>query len=123
MVYYQIEFKIKIKTQPRWRLKKRLSWTERLGQQQTRLNTIPLVNLKPETVTGLGIVLFYVQIMHITYRNVFTCNAFNPPFIIPEGELFCPAKFMKPMIKTSYCYYDPYESIPVILKLKQVVMP
>ena len=28
------------------------------------------------------------------------CHAFNPPVIIPEGELVCPAKFMTPMKKT-----------------------
>ena len=30
---------------------------------------------------------------------------------------------MTPMRKTSYWYHDPDESIPVMLKLKQVVMP
>ena len=30
---------------------------------------------------------------------------------------------MTPMIKTSHCYHDPDESIPVMVKLKQVVMP
>ena len=27
------------------------------------------------------------------------CHAFNPPFIIPEGELVCVAKFMTPIKK------------------------
>ena len=30
---------------------------------------------------------------------------------------------MKPTRKTSYWYYDPYEAIPVLVKLKQFVMP
>ena len=30
---------------------------------------------------------------------------------------------MTPMIKTSHCYYDLNEAIPVVVKLKQVVMP
>ena len=34
-----------------------------------------------------------------------------------------PDKFMTPMRKTSYWYHDPDESIPVMVKLKQVVMP
>ena len=42
---------------------------------------------------------------------------------IPEGELVCQAKFMTPMIKTSYWYHDPDEAIHVMVKLKQVVMP
>ena len=34
-----------------------------------------------------------------------------------------PAKFMTPMRKTSHWYHDPDEAIPVIVKLKQVMMP
>ena len=30
---------------------------------------------------------------------------------------------MTPMRKTSYCYHDPDEAIPVVVKLRQVVMP
>ena len=44
-------------------------------------------------------------------------------FIIPEGELVCPAKFMNPMRKHSYWYHVPYEAIPVMVKLKQVMVP
>ena len=32
-------------------------------------------------------------------QEKYTCNAFNPPVIIPEGELVCIAKFMTPMRK------------------------
>ena len=45
------------------------------------------------------------------------------PFIIPKVELVFPAKFMTPMRKTSYMYHDPDESIHVMVKLKQVMMP
>ena len=58
-----------------------------------------------------------------TLKGKYKCHTFNPPFIIPQGELFIPAKFMTPMIKTSHLYHEPNESIPVILKLKQIVMP
>ena len=34
-----------------------------------------------------------------TLQEIYKCHAFNPPVIIPEGELFCPAKFMTPMKK------------------------
>ena len=51
------------------------------------------------------------------------CHAFNPPVIIPEGELVCQDKFMTPMIKTSHWYHEPNKAIPVMVKLKQVVMP
>ena len=58
-----------------------------------------------------------------TLQEKYKCHAFDPPVIIPEGELVCPAKFMTPMIKTSHWYHDPNEAIPVMVKLKQVVMP
>ena len=57
-----------------------------------------------------------------TLQGKYTCHAFDPPVLIPEGELVCPANFMTPMRKTSYWYHDPDESIPVMVKLKQVVM-
>ena len=36
-----------------------------------------------------------------TLQEKYKCHAFDPPVIIPEGELVCPTKFMTPMIKTS----------------------
>ena len=35
------------------------------------------------------------------------CHAFDPPVIIPEGELVCTAKFMTPTIKNSHWYHQP----------------
>ena len=32
-------------------------------------------------------------------QEQYKCYAFDPPFIIPEGELVCPAKFMNPIRK------------------------
>ena len=43
--------------------------------------------------------------------------------MIPKGGLVFPAKFMTPTRKTPYWYHDPDVSIPVMVKLKQVVMP
>ena len=34
-----------------------------------------------------------------TLQEKYKCHAFDPPVIIPEGELVCPAKFMNPMKK------------------------
>ena len=42
-----------------------------------------------------------------TLQEQYTCHAFNPPVIIPEGELAFPSKFMTPMRKTSYCLTSP----------------
>ena len=56
-------------------------------------------------------------------QEKYKCHAFDPPVIIPEGELFCPAKFITPMIKTSHWYHEPNEAIPIMVKLKQVVVP
>ena len=58
-----------------------------------------------------------------TIQEKYTCHAFDPPVIVPEGELVCPAKFMTQM-KICFClYHDPDEAIPVMVKLKQVVIP
>ena len=35
-----------------------------------------------------------------TLQEKYTCHAFDPPVIITEGELVCPAKFMTPTRKT-----------------------
>ena len=58
-----------------------------------------------------------------TLQGKYTCHAFNPPIIIPEGELVCTANFMTPMRKTSYWYHEPDEAIPVMVNLKQFLMP
>ena len=81
------------------------------------------MNFKPATVTRLDIIFFDGQVMHIPYRKKYTCHAFDPPVIITEGGLVFPDKFMTPMRKTFYWYHDPDEAIPVMVKLKQVVVP
>ena len=44
-------------------------------------------------------------------------HAFDPPVIIPEGELVCPAKFMTPMRKTSYWNNKTDKATPLMVKL------
>ena len=44
-----------------------------------------------------------------TLQEQYTCRAFDPPVIIPKGELVCIAKFMTEMRKTSYWYHNPGE--------------
>ena len=44
-----------------------------------------------------------------TPQEKYKRHAFNPPVIIPEGELVCPAKFMTPMKKTSHWYHETNE--------------
>ena len=58
-----------------------------------------------------------------TLQVKYACHSFDPPVIIPESELVCPAKFMNTMIKTSHWYHEPNEAIPVMVKFKQVVLP
>ena len=58
-----------------------------------------------------------------TLQGKYKCHAFDPPVIIPGGELVCPAKFMTPMKKTSHWYHEPNEARAVMVKLKQVFMP
>ena len=40
-----------------------------------------------------------------TLQEKYKCHAFDPPVIIPKGELVCKAKFMTPMKKTSHWYH------------------
>ena len=37
-----------------------------------------------------------------TLQEKYKSHAFDPPVIIPEGELVCSANFMNPVIKTSH---------------------
>ena len=71
----------------------------------------------------MDIILLNGQVIHIPYREEKKSHGFDPPVIIPEGELVCPAKFMTRMKKTSHWYHEINEAIPVMVKLKQVVMP
>ena len=57
-----------------------------------------------------------------TLQEQYKCHSLDPPVIIPGVELVCPAKFMTPMRK-SYWYHDPDEEIPIMVKLKQAVIP
>ena len=44
-------------------------------------------------------------------------------YILPVGYMHNLSIFITPMIKTSHWYHDPNEAIPVMVKLKQVVIP
>ena len=58
-----------------------------------------------------------------TLQEKYKCHAFDLPVINTEGELVCKAKFMTPMQKTSHWYHETNKAIPVMVKLKKVVMP
>ena len=58
-----------------------------------------------------------------TLQGKYKCHTFDIPVIIPESELACKGKFMTPMKKTSHWYHETNKAIPVMVKLKQVVMP
>ena len=58
-----------------------------------------------------------------TLQKKYKYHAFNPPVIITEGELVFLAKLMTPMKKTFHWYHETNKAIPVMVKLKQVVMP
>ena len=85
--------------------------------------TIRLVHLKTINSNTPEYHIFRWIVNAYTIQEQYTCHAFNPTVIIPEDELFCPSKFMIPMIKTSYWYHKPDEAIPAMVKLKQVVIP
>ena len=52
-----------------------------------------------------------------TLQEKYKFHAFDPPFIIPEGELVCPANFMTPMIKTSHWYHETNEEVPFPIQI------
>jgi hypothetical protein len=57
-----------------------------------------------------------------TLQEQYECNAFNPPVLIPTGELVCEAKFWTPMSKGTNWYHEPDDDLFVMVKVKQVVM-
>ena len=84
-------------------------------------NNIGALKTSESTTPGYYIVLCTAN--SYTLKEQYTCHIFDPPVIIIESELVCPAKFMTPMRKTSYWYHEPDEAIPVMVNLKQVVVP
>ena len=70
-------------------------------------NTIGAFQTSDKNTHGYYIVQWIVNAY--TLQEIYKCHAFNPPVIIPEGELVCLDKFMTPMIKTSHCYHEPNE--------------
>ena len=84
-------------------------------------NTIGTFQISDSNTPWYYIVQFTVNAY--TLKEKYTCHAFDPPVIIPEGELVCPAKFMTAMRKTSYWYHNPDKAISLMVKLKKVVMP
>ena len=65
---------------------------------------------------------FIVQCKSNSYnlKEQYTWHAFDLPVIIPEGELVCTTKLITPTRKIPYWYHEPYEAIPVIVKLKHL---
>ena len=63
-------------------------------------NTIGEIKSSDSSTPGYYIVQWTGNVY--TLKEKYTCHAFDPPVIIPEGELVCPDKFMTPMRKTSY---------------------
>ena len=86
------------------------------------MNTIPWVPFKLATKHTHGYYIVKWTGNSYTLQEKYKRHAFNPPVMIPEGELVCPAKFMTPMKKTSHWYHKTNKAIPCMVKLKQVVM-
>ena len=66
-------------------------------------NTIVVFQTSDSSTPGYYI--FWCTGNAYTVQEKCTFNAFNPPVIIPEGEIAFPSKFMTPMRKTSYFYH------------------
>ena len=67
-----------------------------------------------------GYYIFRWTVNSYNIQEQYICHALYPPFKIPECGLVFPAKFMTPMRKTSYWYYEPDEEILVMVKLKSL---
>ena len=61
-------------------------------------NTMGAFQTRDKTTHGYYIVKWTGNAY--TLQGKYKCHAFDPPVIIPEGELFFPAKYMTPMKKT-----------------------
>ena len=92
----------------------------RAAAYQIEYNAIGAFKTSDSNTPGYYIV--QCKVNSYTLQGKYTCHAFNPPVIIPEGKIVCPDKFMTPMRKTSYFYHDLDEAIPVMVKFKQVFM-
>ena len=112
MVYFQIDFKKRTTNPDDMEIKDKLVLNGMPWQQQKILNT--------RNTPGYYIV--QQKSNAYTLQEQYTCYAFDPTVITPEGELVCPDKFMTPIRKTYYWYHDSDEAIPVMVNLKQVVM-
>ena len=97
-----------------------LQGTTQAAADKIEYNTIGAFQTSDKNTHGYYIVKWIGNAYNL--QEGYKCHAFNPPVIIPEGELVCPAKFMTPMKKTSHWYHEKNEATPVMVKLKQVVM-
>ena len=124
MAYCQIEFK-KMHDKPKRDEKIKdeliLQGMTQAAADEIEYNTMGAFQTSDKNTHGYYIVKWTGNAYNL--QGKYKCHAFNPPVIIPEGELVCPAKFMTPMKKTSHWYHETKEAIPVIVKLKLVVMP
>jgi hypothetical protein len=88
--------------------------------QHVELGEFGAFETKDKTTLGYYIVKWTAT--PYTLQEQFICDAFNPPIIIPPGEMVCAAKFMNPVSKDSLWYHEPPEDLNVTVKMKQVVM-
>eukprot|EP00978_Attheya_sp_CCMP212_P013312 scaffold33437_cov68-Attheya_sp.AAC.7 len=51
----------------------------------------------------------------------YICYEYNPPQIIPQGTYVCKAKLLNPMGPSSFWYHEPPATLPVMIKMKQVI--
>ena len=88
--------------------------------QHVELGEFGAFETKDKTTLGYYIVKWTAT--PYTLQEQFIHDAFNPPIIIPPGEMVCAAKFMNPVSKDSLWYHEPPEDLNVTVKMKQVVM-
>ena len=88
----------------------------RAASDEIEYNTIGTFKTSNSNTPGYYIVQWTGNAYNL--QGKYTCHTFDPPVIIPEGELVCSAKFMTPTRKTSYWYHEPDEAMLFMVKLK-----
>ena len=97
MVYCQIDLKKETTNPDNTKIKYELvlhgmTWAE---AENIEYNTIGAFKTSDSNTPGYYIVQWIGNVY--TLKEKYTRHKFDPPVIIPEGELVCPSNFMTPM--------------------------
>ena len=99
MIYCQIEFKERNDKPNEMKIKDELVLKGMTQAAADKIEYNTMGKFKTSDCNTHGYYIVKCTGNAYTLHGKYKCHAFNPPLIIPEGELVCPAKFMTPMKK------------------------